>query len=244
MMVADSVFVDEVDIEDIKYIDESDQEEVEDLSTMDTLEIKKRLLELVTQMKGTSEEYRKFETYVNTLEERYAQPQTLDFLNLIMSGEWQLLFSTNLPSRMQRGLRVTELIQRVETNGLNGTVVNEATWAFAQNYTGTTLATTFDTNGKFAIKCSYSINQGARMVIDLNDHVLTLGKGSAIPDDISALVGVLFRSIPTEIYNPEDHAMDTTYLDGDLRIVRMTGPRYEAVRNVFIRRGSMQLNPM
>mmetsp|Transcript_15009 Transcript_15009/g.34636 ORF Transcript_15009/g.34636 Transcript_15009/m.34636 type:complete len:326 (-) Transcript_15009:320-1297(-) len=241
LMVADNVFVDSVDAEDIKYTDENDEE---DLSTMDTLEIKTRLLDLLPRMTGTREEYNKLESYVNTLEERFVAPQTLDFLNLIMSGEWQLLFSTNLAGKMKPDFRMTELIQRVETNNFNGTVVNEATWALAQDYTGTTPATSFDAKGKFHIKCSYSINQGARMIMNLDDHQITLDKGSSVPTDFPALVGMLYRAIPTELFDPNDHAMDTTYLDGDLRIVRMTGPKFEAVRDIFIRRGSMEINPM
>ena len=49
--------------------------------------------------------------------------------------------------------------------------------------------------------------------------------------------------MPKEMFDPNDHAMDTTYLDTDLRIVRMTGPRFEGIRGIFIRRGSIEINP-
>jgi hypothetical protein len=41
--------------------------------------------------------------------------------------------------------------------------------------------------------------------------------------------------MPREIFDPTDHAMDTTYMDADLRIVRYTGPIFEGVRNIFVR---------
>ncbi|VEU40838.1 unnamed protein product [Pseudo-nitzschia multistriata] len=242
MMLADSVFVDEVNVEDAKYKDED--EEIEDLSTVDTMEIKKRLLDLLPRMKGTPEEYNMVESYVNTLEDRYTPVQTLDFLNLAMSGEWQLLFSTNLGGSMRMNFRLSELFQRIEANSLNGTVVNEATWSLAEDHTDPTPATSFEAFGKFSIKCSYSINQGARMVMELNDHVIELSKGSKVPKDPEKLVGMLYRAIPTELFDPNDHAMDTTYLDGDLRIVRMAGPKFESVRDIFIRRGSIEINPV
>ena len=247
MMLADSVMVDDVDVDDIKYIDDSedgDEEETEDLSTMDTMEIKNRLLDLLPRMKGTPEEYNRVESYVNTLEDRYTPVQTLDFLNLAMSGEWQLLFSTNIGGSPRANFRLRELYQRVESNGLNGTIVNEATWDLAEDHDAPTPATSFDAFGTFSIKCSYSINDGARMVLDLNDHVINLGKGSAIPKDVEKLVAFLYKAIPTELFDPNEHAMDTTYLDGDLRIVRMAGPKFESVRDIFIRRGSMQINPV
>jgi hypothetical protein len=54
---------------------------------------------------------------------------------------------------------------------------------------------------------------------------------------------MLHRAMPKEMFDPNDHAMDTTYLDGDLRIVRLTGPKFEGVRDIFMRRGSMEINP-
>ena len=68
-------------------------------------------------------------------------------------------------------------------------------------------------------------------------------QGSKIPDDVPGLVGLLHRAIPKEIFDPNDHALDTTYLDADLRIVRMTGPNHEGVRNIFMRKGRFDLNP-
>jgi hypothetical protein len=242
MMLADSVVVDNVDVDDAKYVD--DEEETEDLSTIDTMEIKSRLLDLLPRMTGTAEEYNRVESYVNTLEDRYTPVQTLDFLNLMMSGEWQLLFSTNIGGTPRPNFRLRELYQRIESNDLNGTIVNEAKFDLAEDHEAKTPATSFGTYGTFSIKCSYSINQGARMVLDLNDHVINLGKGSVVPKDVERLVALLYNAIPTELFDPNDHAMDTTYLDGDLRIVRMAGPKFEAVRDIFIRRGSMEINPV
>jgi len=241
MMLADTVFVD--DVEDIRYDDENDEEESDDLSTLDTMEIKKRLLNLLPRMMGTQEEYNTVESYVNTLEDRYVAIQTVDFLNLAMSGEWQLLFSTNLGGSPRPDFRLSELFQRVETSDKNGTVVTQATWSWAEDHTAMTLPMSFDTSGTFSIKCSYSIEEGARMIMELNKHVLELAKGTPIPKDPEVLVNMLFKAIPRELFDPNDHAMDTTYLDGDLRIVRMTGPKFEAVRDIFIRRGTVQINP-
>jgi hypothetical protein len=210
----------------------------QDLSTLDTMEIKRRLLDLVPRMMGTEEDYRMVEAYVNTLEERFTPVQTLQFFNMATDGEWQLLFSTNLSGRPRPNFRLRELFQKVESENLNGTVINHASWDFAQD------GSTFDTSGKFTIQCTYSINQGARMVLSLEDHVLELAKGSVVPKDVEGLVGLLHRAIPKEMFDPNNHAMDTTYLDGDFRIVRMTGPRFEGARDIFIRRGSVEINPV
>ena len=209
------------------------------LSALPVQQIKQQLLDLLPSMKGTEADFRSVETYVNALEAKYAPPQTLDFLNLAMGGEWQLLFSTNLRGGPKPNFRLKEMVQRVEPNQLGGTVVNVAQWDLAQGDDAI-----FDCSGTFSVVCSYEINQGARMIMELKDHVIKILPGSTVPQDVQALVGLLHRAMPTELFDPNEHAMDATYLDGDLRIVRMTGPSFEGVRNIFIRSGSMEINPV
>mmetsp|Transcript_6291 Transcript_6291/g.15589 ORF Transcript_6291/g.15589 Transcript_6291/m.15589 type:complete len:335 (-) Transcript_6291:58-1062(-) len=247
---ADNVIWNKSDLDDVKYIDHDLSDKLEDLSAMDTMEIKGRLLDLLPQMIGTPQEYNLVELYVNKLEESYAPVQTLDFLNMAMAGEWQLLFSSNIGSSSGYDFRLRELYQRIDPNGFNGTIVNEATWDLTEDHEDTTeghgdsiTPTLFNAHGSFSIECSYSINQSARMLLQLNDHVIKLGNGSDVPKDIQRLVSFLYRAIPTELFDPNEHAMGTTFLDADLRIVRITGPAFEAVRNIFIRRGSMQIDP-
>ena len=210
-----------------------------DATTLTLMEVKEKLLDLVPRMTGQDHEFRSVEELVNALEDRYQPVQTLQFLNLANQGDWQLLFSTNLSGTPNPAkFRLRELIQRIQTNKLEGGLVNEATWDLAEAGDAN-----FDATGTFTIKCKYQINQGARMVVDLEDHILEPDRGSRIPKDVPALVGLLHRSMPKELFDPSDHAIDTTYLDVDLRIVRYTGPRLEGVRDIFIRRGALQVNP-
>ena len=219
-----------------KEVGQAQQEELE-LATMNAMQVKEKLLDLLPRMTGTPEESRLVEAYVNTLEGKYTPVQTLDFLNLAMCGDWQLLFSTNFAGGPKPNFRLRELFQRVEANDLEGSVTNEATWDLAED------GSTFESTGSFSVKCSYQINQGARMIMKLEDHILQPARGSKLPQDVPALVGLLHRIMPKELFDPTDHAMDTTYLDGDMRIARMTGPKFEGVRDIFIRRGSMTINP-
>ena len=81
------------------------------------------------------------------------------------------------------------------------------------------------------------------MVVDLDGHELHPATGSGIPSDVPAMVALLQRAIPKEMFDPNNHAIDTTYLDADLRIARLTGPRFEGVRNIFFRKGQLEINP-
>jgi len=211
--------------------------------SISTDEAKEQLLQLIPRMTGTDEEYREVESYINLLEEKYAPVQTIDFLNLAMMGEWQLLFSTNLlGSGFSRRLRLREMVQKIETNGFNGTLINMATWDFAEGDDDDNDDFTFNINGNFNIKCSYTITQGSRMVVDVNDLEVRPASGSSIPKDVPSLVGTLHRVIPNELFDPNGHAMDTTYLDADIRIIRLTGPNHEGVRNIFMRKGALEIS--
>lgn len=216
------------------------QTEAKDWSNLSVAQSKEKLLDLLPRMTGKEEEFRTVEVLVNNLEANYQQAQTLDFLNLVLQGEWQLLFSTNLSGTPNPAkFRLRELYQRIECNKLEGKLINEATWDLAEQGDGN-----FECSGTFTVDCNYKINQGARMMLDLDEHILKPAKGTPIPKDVPSLVGLLHRAMPKELFDPADHAIDTTYLDGDLRIARHTGPRLEGVRDIFIRRGSLQINPV
>ena len=72
----------------------------------------------------------------------------------------------------------------------------------------------FASSGTFSVVCPYEINQGARMVIseDEPSNTLNLAKGSQVPNDIENLVGLLHKTMPKELFDPSNHAIDTTYL--------------------------------
>lgn len=91
---------------------------------MNPTQIKEKLLDLLPRMKGTKEEFKYVEAYINALEDKFIPPQTLDFLNLAMVGEWQFLFTSNQLGRPSPKLRLTELVQKIEVNGFDGKMTN------------------------------------------------------------------------------------------------------------------------
>ena len=229
-------------------VDENDASEGESSSSsskipkefqdMRAAPVRDLLVDLLPRMTGQKDEFRQVEDYINALEDKYVPVQTLEFLNLAMGGDWQLLFSTNRLGIPNTKLRLRELVQRIDAKNLNGTVTNVARWDLAEEVPGV-----FDCSGTFAVKCDYSINQGARMNVDLKDHVLELARGSKVPADVEGLVGMLSGAMPSELFDPNELAMDTTYIDEKIRIVRLTGSRLEGVRNVFIRSGAVEVSP-
>lgn len=97
----------------------------ESIMKMNPTQIKEKILDLLPRMTGTSEEFRLVEDYINALEDKFIPPQTLDFLNLAMVGEWQFLFTSNQLGRPSPKLRLTELIQKVEVDGFDGKLTNK-----------------------------------------------------------------------------------------------------------------------
>lgn len=100
----------------------------ETIMKMNPTQIKEKLLNLLPRMTGTKEEFQLVEAYVNALEAKFIPPQTLDFLNLAMFGEWQFLFTSNQLGRPSPKLRLTELIQKVEVDGLGGKLINQVSY--------------------------------------------------------------------------------------------------------------------
>mmetsp|Transcript_18557 Transcript_18557/g.50727 ORF Transcript_18557/g.50727 Transcript_18557/m.50727 type:complete len:236 (+) Transcript_18557:286-993(+) len=197
-------------------------------------------------MTGQAEEFRRVETLVNTLEDLYQPIETLDFLNLLQQGDWQLLFSTNLASKSSKMLpspqvfRLREMRQTLQCANYTGHQDTAVRWDLAQAIPGQ-----FDVSGTFTIKCSYDVTPPAKLQLNMNrgDPVLQLAKGSQIPQDVEGLVGLLHRAMPAELFDPADHAMDTTFLDHELRMVRYTGSKYEGVRDIWIRQGALSIDP-
>ena len=206
------------------------------------------------------------ESNINYLESIYSPVQTIDFLNLVLMGEWKLVFSTNLllppphlrrstlpPTTMMDGdegqhsrrLRLVNIVQKIEALGYNGSLTNVAQWNYDDNTNGEaeenmpSSSKGSSSNGSFSIPCTYTINQGSRMIIQVSDdrqlRPAKIDSKVIIPDNVQELVAYLRRIMPREIFDPTDHAMDTTYMDADLRIVRYTGPIFEGVRNIFVR---------
>lgn len=193
------------------------------------------------------------ESNINHLESIYSPVQTIDFLNLVLVGEWKLLFSTNLllpPPHLRRSLtmtvidgdetkrlRLVNVMQKIEAVGYNGSLTNMVQWNYEEDAPSSSKGS--NSNGSFSIPCTYTIHQGSRMNLQVSDdrqlRPARIGSKTIIPDNIQELVAYLRQSMPREIFDPSDHAMDITYMDADLRIVRYTGPNFEGVRNIFLR---------
>ena len=199
-------------------------------------QVKTDLLNLLATMTGEALEFRQVEAAVNRLEGDYAPIQTLDFFNLLQSGSWQLLFSTQLSGTPNPAkFRLRELTQTVKVEGMAGQWQTRATWDLAPASDAH-----FTCSGTFGVQHSYEITQGSRCSLRLQEdnNFLELAKGSAVPEDVEGLVGLLHRAMPAELFDATGHSADTTYLDDTLRIVRYTGGRLEGVRDIFLRRDS------
>lgn len=234
-------------------------------------DIKSRLLDLLPRMTGTKEENELVSALVNSLEAKYEPVLTLEFFNMAQTGDWQLLFSTNMLGTPSATLRLRELVQKVEPNSLNsmqGEITNVALWDYAAEDFH------FDASGTMNIKNSYSIgsNGAARMQMKLENHAIKLAKGSRLPsgDEVQTIVGMIHNTMPKELFDPNGLGMDTTFLDTNVRIVRLTANiaeedgvlimedgeteedfmerrkllKYEGVRNIFIRKNSVEIRPM
>jgi len=203
-------------------------------------ELKTKLIKTILSMSQTNPTQFKVtvETCINTLEQKYIPPLTLDFFNMIMSGEWLFLLSTHDSQiRMNRRIRIMDLSQTMETHQLKGQVNHRASWNFLDDEEDEGSYT----YGVFTSNTPYNIGQGSRISFGSQcDLSLSISKGSKSPKDPQMLVAWIRKVLPTEMFDPSNLALDTTFLDPDLRIIRFAGStQYEGLRHVYIRRETL-----
>ena len=85
------------------------------------------------------------------------------------------------------------------------------------------------------------------MVYALDNHVVK-PIGYNLPSDVPKLVSLLYKSIPLELFDPNNLGMDITFMDDKIKIVRISSAQssgdnddddkisLDGVRNIFIRR--------
>jgi hypothetical protein len=128
--------------------------------------IRDELLDLVSSMRGEEYEIRRLEDCINTLESTYIPCQTVSFLNLMMNGSWQFLFSSHLINRtsVMKSFRLREMKQQLHTSDViltAGNVTNTCIWEWNQQPSD---SMTFDCYGTFSIQSDYVINTNGRIL--------------------------------------------------------------------------------
>lgn len=64
-----------------------------------------------------------------------------------------------------------------------------------------------DLSGRFEVDCGYRLDPKGRMNVSVRDHRLLPDK---MPQDPQALVHLVQRAMPREMFNPDKHALDIT----------------------------------
>ncbi|CAM9751964.1 unnamed protein product [Ectocarpus fasciculatus] len=164
---------------------------------------------------------------VEVLEGTYTPIHTVDFFNFAAQGEWDLAYTTAAMLPIGPRLTANQLFQRIEPGeGLKGNLTNIIMWTLKDE----------GIDGRLEVDCDYSFDPRGRMNTSLRKHLL-LPDGK-MPRDPQGLIQVLRRAMPYELFDPDGHALETTFLDDTLRIVKLRGPKFEGLINIFARRAT------
>ncbi|KAG5189285.1 hypothetical protein JKP88DRAFT_353167 [Tribonema minus] len=176
---------------------------------------------------------------VKSLEKQFSSEpiHTVDFFNLAISGEWDVVHSTLYPKRApaavvsSEDLTVRSLRQTITPsdggNPREGEITTAVEWELPeQGITGT-----------FEVVAQYLTGDNSSMKLTTTGHRL---KPSSMPSDPQGLVELLQRHMPFELFDPDEQAVFTTYVDHDMRIVWAAGGRTGAngSRIIFLRHHS------
>ncbi|CBJ31791.1 conserved unknown protein [Ectocarpus siliculosus] len=163
---------------------------------------------------------------VEVLEGTYKPIHTVGFFNFAAQGEWDLAYTSAAMVPIGPRLTAHQQFQRIEPGeGLKGNLTNIITWTLKDE----------GIDGRLEVMCDYSFDPRGRMNTSLRKHLLL---PDGMPRDPQELVRVLRRAMPYELFDPDDHAMETTFLDDTLRIVKHRGPKFEGLVNIFARRAT------
>jgi hypothetical protein len=168
---------------------------------------------------------------IKVLEDGFIPPQTVAFFNLIVGGEWELLYSNVLTPRKDDQLlfRIEQEIQpNSATDQLNsGQLINRILWNVTQQGAVAT--------GELLVKTEYVLNSRGGLDVSLREHILL---PKELPKDPEELIMSIQRSIPFEFFDPDQAMMINTYLDPALRITKVTGPIFRNVVNIFAKKST------
>eukprot|EP00752_Nemacystus_decipiens_P006489 g5842.t1 len=162
---------------------------------------------------------------LEVLEGNYKPILTIGFFNFAAQGDWDLAYTNAAMLPIGPRLKVYEQFQRIEPGeGVKGECTNILEWRLLDE----------GIDGRLEVSSEYEFDPRGRMNTSLLQHRLI--PDGKIPSDPEALVRILRRAMPHELFDPDAHAMETTFLDDTMRIVRLRGPKFEGRLNIFVRR--------
>uniref|UniRef100_A0A7S2Y3H7 Plastid lipid-associated protein/fibrillin conserved domain-containing protein n=1 Tax=Fibrocapsa japonica TaxID=94617 RepID=A0A7S2Y3H7_9STRA len=84
--------------------------------------------------------------------------------------------------------------------------------------------------GVLEVVSKYTINNRGQIDVSLLDHFL---KPKTMPKDPEALVNGLMKTMPFEMFDPNDSTFQITYMDPDVKIIQLVDSRLAGVKNIF-----------
>lgn len=164
------------------------------------------------------------------LESKYIPIQTSQFMSFALSGTWDLKYTNLLtPASVSKDIfRYTSIYQSIQFNDecTGGTLKNVVAW---ESCDGSGKHT-----GDLTVINDFIINSKGALVLSLNEHIIT--PESTAPDDLELLVQTMQKSIPFDMFDPDNSMLSLMYLDPHVRVCKCSGERHSDVVNVFSRR--------
>jgi hypothetical protein len=176
----------------------------------------------------------RIEYLVRVLESAHVPAQTVPFLQFTLQGEWELLYSNVLTPRRDTTLQV-RMFQEIRPGaedggggGGGGELRNRVAWQ--RDPTGAD----GPTKGDLVVRCGYQLTTKGDLDVTLSEHLL-LPSGDTIPRDPEELVAAFQKTLPFEVFDPQETVMKHLYVDPDMRIVQVAGEVFRNVYNIFTR---------
>lgn len=166
---------------------------------------KKELLRVISNQKPIEGDYRhnRIEYLTKYLEQKYIPIQTIPFLNYVLSGRWDVVYSNVLIRGADNtfNYRISQEISANESEGsLDGVIKNLIKWDLQR--------TDEVCSGDLVVNSKYELNTKGDLNVALLEHLL-MPDGDA-PKNVEELIMTVQRSIPFEFFDPDGVLIQNT----------------------------------
>lgn len=201
----------------------------------DTLSLSKNVYNSVTDARAellqllvpfdVADRKSRIENIVDYLESRHVPIHTADFFQLAVGGEWKLMYTNSYNPLADPNLQM-RYSQIILHDGQSGKLKNILHWKTddgnGESYTG-----------ELHVDSGYKLTSKGIMSVALEEHRL---HADMSPDHAESLIMAIQRTVPIELFDPDECSIETTYVDPQIRIVRVTVPRlFAPVINIYSR---------
>lgn len=165
---------------------------------------KMELLQLVDFPSKTFDVHSRIDYLAKVLQSSFIPFQTIPFLNLAISGDWNKSYSSIRCPRPSPDFyfHITQSIIPHSLQAKGGLLIDTVQWKYIDNS-----LPEVNYSGQFEIRSNFSYSRKGELQILLDEHLLR--PETSVPENVEEFIYEIQRSIPFDSFDPSDAVIQT-----------------------------------